>query len=279
MNKMEQFVVQEGTARIPYSTNAVFYNSVQVFNRDLSIMVVRSFIDLLKDESSRAKKKVEFHGADMIEALSATGLRSIRMWNEVNSLAEDAQSTRDLRSIVINDLDPAAVEAIERNLTSNGLGDLTLPWTTETSGSDRPLRVSCGDCNLVMSLGDRDHRRLKGKVVDDASPKQFHIVDLDPYGTASPHLSPAITALHNGGLLCVTSTDAAVLSGKWNDKSWALYGSAPPFNSSFHHEIAVRTLLHTISVEAGRQGRYIVPSLSTTYNQNSFPLSSDLFVR
>lgn len=253
-------VITEGTARVPIP-DQVFYNPVQVFNRDLSVLVVRTFIDTLKYESTQARRPKPFGGVDMIEGLSATGLRSIRMWNEVNALAEDPSDLRDLRSIVINDLDSKAVEEIEQNLESNGLGALTLPWNSSISES-RPLRVSCGDCNLVMTLGDAVHRQLMRKTVDSESPQRFHIVDLDPYGSASHFLAAGITSILDGGLLCVTSTDSSVLSGKWNDKSWALYSSAPPFNSSFHHEIAVRTLLHTISVEAGRQGRYIVPSLS-----------------
>lgn len=43
--------------------------------------------------------------------------------------------------------------------------------------------------------------------------KRFDVVDLDPYGTASLFLDGAVQAVADGGLLCVTCTDLAVLAG------------------------------------------------------------------
>lgn len=43
---------------------------------------------------------------------------------------------------------------------------------------------------------------------------QFDVIDLDPYGSASIFLDGAVQSVANGGLLCVTCTDMAVLSGK-----------------------------------------------------------------
>lgn len=39
------------------------------------------------------------------------------------------------------------------------------------------------------------------------------VVDLDPYGTAAPFIDSAIGCIADGGLLCVTCTDLAVLAG------------------------------------------------------------------
>lgn len=36
--------------------------------------------------------------------------------------------------------------------------------------------------------------------------EQFDVIDLDPYGSASPFLDPAVQAVADGGLLCVTCT-------------------------------------------------------------------------
>jgi tRNA G26 N,N-dimethylase Trm1 len=43
--------------------------------------------------------------------------------------------------------------------------------------------------------------------------KSFDVVDLDPYGSASFLLEPAMKSIKNGGLMCVTCTDMAVLAG------------------------------------------------------------------
>jgi tRNA (guanine26-N2/guanine27-N2)-dimethyltransferase len=42
---------------------------------------------------------------------------------------------------------------------------------------------------------------------------RFDAIDLDPYGTASPFIDGAVQAVQDGGLLCVTCTDAALLAG------------------------------------------------------------------
>ena len=43
---------------------------------------------------------------------------------------------------------------------------------------------------------------------------KFNVVDLDPYGTAIPFLEGALSCIANGGLLCVTFTDMAVLCAR-----------------------------------------------------------------
>ena len=44
---------------------------------------------------------------------------------------------------------------------------------------------------------------------------RYDVIDLDPYGTASPFLDAAVQAVEDGGLLCVTCTDMPVLSGNY----------------------------------------------------------------
>ena len=63
----------------------------------------------------------------------------------------------------------------------------------------------------------------------------FSIIDLDPYGSAVPFLDSAMHSIQDGGLLCVTCTDMAVLSGAHGDACWSKYGSMP-LNTSYCHE-------------------------------------------
>jgi hypothetical protein len=42
--------------------------------------------------------------------------------------------------------------------------------------------------------------------------EQYDVIDLDPYGSASPFLDPAVQAVADGGLLCVTCTGAPTTS-------------------------------------------------------------------
>lgn len=55
----------------------------------------------------------------------------------------------------------------------------------------------------------------------------YNVVDLDPYGTAIPFLESALSAIVNGGLLCVTFTDMAVLCARKPHVCFYKYGGAP----------------------------------------------------
>lgn len=41
----------------------------------------------------------------------------------------------------------------------------------------------------------------------------YDLVDIDPYGCCAGCLDAAVQAVKDGGLLCITSTDMAILSG------------------------------------------------------------------
>ena len=94
-------VITEGSAEIEVEKR-VFYNPVQEFNRDLSIAVLNEYAAPVDG------------GITILEALSATGLRTIRYAKEVNNV----------RKIVANDLAKSAVETIEKNVAKNNVGHL-----------------------------------------------------------------------------------------------------------------------------------------------------------
>ncbi|KAE8216119.1 hypothetical protein CF327_g677 [Tilletia walkeri] len=100
--------------------------------------------------------------------------------------------------------------------------------------------------------------------------KRFHVVDLDPYGSASSFIDGAVQAVADGGLLCVTCTDLAILAGNnYPEKCFSQYGGVN-VRSEFAHEAALRLVLHTIATSASRYSRYIKPLLS---------LSIDFYLR
>lgn len=80
---------------------AVFYNPVQEFNRDISILTIREFIKLVEEEKQAKNKK--FEGINIIEALSATGLRSVRYLKEIDHI----------KTLVANDIDPVATNLMQ----------------------------------------------------------------------------------------------------------------------------------------------------------------------
>ncbi|KZT09453.1 N2,N2-dimethylguanosine tRNA methyltransferase [Laetiporus sulphureus 93-53] len=206
--------------------------------------------------TSSQKQKEHPYKSVILEALSATGLRSIRYAKEIPLV----------RYVIANDYSPAAVEAMRRNVEINGLVDDT--GTIETGSSEtqkgqgrKPtppkVRVNEGDACALMY----NHRTERARV---------DVVDLDPYGTAAPFIDAAVQCVNDGGLLCVTCTDLSVLATlNYPEKCFSNYGGVP-VKAEYCHEAALRLVLHTISTSAARYGRYIQPLLS---------LSIDFYVR
>eukprot|EP00469_Lotharella_globosa_P005877 CAMPEP_0167792982 /NCGR_PEP_ID=MMETSP0111_2-20121227/12890_1 /TAXON_ID=91324 /ORGANISM="Lotharella globosa, Strain CCCM811" /LENGTH=555 /DNA_ID=CAMNT_0007686015 /DNA_START=27 /DNA_END=1694 /DNA_ORIENTATION=- len=251
----------EGKATILYDKgNKVFYNKVQEFNRDLSTAVINEFskmrrTEIREKETAKAKRRamreakekgieasavpeptVDVPGMRILEALSATGLRSIRYWKEIEEGLLD--------EIVVNDLDSKAVEAITRNIKHNGI-------------SLDKLKPNHGDAIDVLYA----NRSEKGR--------GFDVVDLDPYGSAAMFLDGAVQAVADGGLLCVTCTDKAVLCGKNAETCYGKYQSMS-IRAPYCHEFAVRIVLQAIEHSANRYKRHIIPLLS---------MSIDFYVR
>lgn len=227
----ENFVtVEEGQAKVIIeSTNNVFYNPVQQFNRDVSTAVLTLLANeklekLTPQESHpQAGKKYE-NGIRILEALSATGLRSIRYAKEVPGVKE----------VVANDISEKAVKSIRKNVVHNGVEELV---TTTQS-----------DAGMLMYQNKHPKDR-------------FDAIDLDPYGCPSQFLDSAVQAVADGGLLLVTSTDMAVLAGNTPETCYVKYG-AVSLRIRACHEMGLRILLQCIEAHANRYGRYIVPLLS-----------------
>ena len=226
-------IITEGKAKIFFPKN-VFYNPVQEFNRDMSIavtsQVIATMISSDKDEQKNAnevdgsKVNQKVKQIRILEALAATGLRSIRFALEIPHVTE----------IVANDFDEKAVEYIRRNAAENGVYHLIKP--------------SFADASMLMYQSRKFSDR-------------FQVIDLDPYGSPTPFLDAAIQSIADGGLLSVTCTDMAVLCGNSPEKCHSNYGSVA-LKSRFCHELALRILLRSIESHANRYSRYISPLLS-----------------
>lgn len=64
----------------------------------------------------------------------------------------------------------------------------------------------------------------------------FDVIDLDPYGSAIPFLESSLQVTGDGGLLCVTFTDMAVLCARQPHVCFYKYG-ALPLPKKYCHEV------------------------------------------
>lgn len=281
-------IIKEGEAEIlMHRNNQVFFNKTQVNNRDLSIAVLRTFIEKRKleheaflsrktkvgtkasketpeapaaeaamDSSAGSDKPNGVHGGNVaeassedaccdtpvqpintpevkvqrelkppkvLEALSASGLRALRYAREIEGIGQ----------VVALDNDKASVEACRRNIKFNG---------------------SVASAKVESNLAD-------ARVYMLTHPKEFDVVDLDPYGSPSVFLDSAVQSVVDGGMLMCTATDMAVLCGGNAEVCYSKYGSIP-LRAKYCHEMALRILLACIESHANRYKRYIVPILS-----------------
>jgi tRNA (guanine26-N2/guanine27-N2)-dimethyltransferase len=208
--------VKEGKAIVYFNKtkNEVFYNPIQEFNRDLSIAVLNTYSSVNGNRPLR-----------ILEALAASGIRSMRYALEIDNC----------REVVANDLDRKAVDLIEINRQLNQVS--------------HKVTASCDDATLLMGACSRHKSTL------------FDCIDLDPYGTPAAFLDSAIRGLRSGGLLLVTATDAGVLCGNGSDTCFTKYGTVSLRTPSCH-EMALRILLQSANSHAVRYSKYIVPVIS-----------------
>ena len=234
--------VTEGAANVSYGAK-VFYNPVQCFNRDLSITVLNQFVRerVGEERFKELKAGVKLEGGiKILEPLAATGLRSIRYALEVPGIEE----------VHSNDLSSEAVNLLKENVRKNNVEDL--------------IKITEDDAISIMF-----------NARPSAMIRRYDVIDIDPFGTPSPFLDSAVQAVADGGLLCVTATDAAILCGKHIETCHAIYGSMGLNAAPFCHEMGVRILLRAIEAHANRYGRSIEPLISLSIDFYMLVISSN----
>jgi tRNA (guanine26-N2/guanine27-N2)-dimethyltransferase len=205
----------------------VFYNPVQVQNRDLSVLMIAL-------HAERIGRPLQ-----VLDALAASGLRSIRYWKELTTTAAMVAATDDtsgksddpnhgtscIAHITVNDLDPAATELAAQNIVLNHV-------PAAANRSQAGIRVVTGDATALMyasrtSYGTRNKTMAFTNVPATATrgleEMQWDVIDLDPYGSAAPFLDAAIQAVRHGGLLNITCTDMVALGGAHPETCFGRY--------------------------------------------------------
>ncbi|CAM0905810.1 unnamed protein product [Alopecurus aequalis] len=246
-------IIREGRAEIFVDkSNSVFYNKAQVNNRDLSIAVLKWFILKRKEEhdiqlkgrhteippeqhanefdpaitgskDTALREESNPRAPKVLEALAASGLRAIRYALEVDGIGE----------VIAVDNNEVAIESCKKNIYHNGM---------------------LASSKVVPHLAD-------ARIYMLTHPKEFDVVDLDPYGSPAAFLDSAVQCVADGGILMCSATDMAVLAGGNAEVCFSKYGSYP-VRGKYCHEMALRILLACIESHAIRHKRYIVPVIS-----------------
>ncbi len=161
-----------------------------------------------------------------LDGLTASGLRARRWLNELSS----EKSKRISATIV--DLEEEA-----------------LRWA---GASHEKFPPSKGGGVLEPYMGD-----LRAAVLRSGR----HWVDIDPYGSPMPFIDSAMQSMARSGVMEVSATDTAALTGSSKTALMRRYG-ARVRTDSLAHDSGMRVMMATFSRVAARHDRSIVPLLS-----------------
>lgn len=262
----------------------VFYNPIQQFNRDLSVLAIKAYGEEIlerrkeqffakrnkvgkkrkRDEkdvgNEDAAKNPDEATTEKPQQTEGTGVDASVTYTPSFKILDalSASGLRALRygselpfvtSVTANDLSPSAAESIKANVVHNGLED--------------KVHVTNDDALALMYRGIADDLTNKDRMGNPSKSNKFDVIDLDPYGTAAPFLDAAVQSIRfDGGLLCITCTDSAVWAGhSYCEKTYALYGGIP-VKGVHSHEVGLRLILNAIATSAARYGLNIEPLLS-----------------
>ncbi len=147
-----------------------------------------------------------------------------------------------------------------RELTDSG--EVTIRGIDIDEGS---IRTACGGC--VANGVDVEFLReeLNGHLITN----RYSYIDVDPFGSPVPFIRNAISSLLNGGVMAVTATDTAALTGSIPKVARRRYDTTL-HRTDFQHELSCRALLGNLARTAATLERSVSPL---------FFYTSDHFVR
>ncbi len=135
-----------------------------------------------------------------------------------------------IAEVIFSDLNPTAIKLIKKNVKSNKVKNTTIE-----------------EEDAVITLS-----RRKGKI---------DFIDIDPFGTPIQFLDSAARAITLNGMLAITATDTAPLSGTYPRAAYRKYG-AKSMRCDMQHELGIRILIANIARDCARYDKGFTPVLS-----------------
>jgi tRNA (guanine26-N2/guanine27-N2)-dimethyltransferase len=148
------------------------------------------------------------------EPMTGCGIRGIRFAIEVDGIGY----------IVLNDINSNATLLAKLNVRQSSLSYRII--------------VKNKDANTLLSNYSSPENR-------------FNVVDIDPFGSPSPYIDPAVRSLCDGGIIALTATDMAPLCGVHPKACFRKY-LGKPLRTEYCHELAVRLLINCLVLSIAR---------------------------
>lgn len=273
----------------------VFYNPIQQFNRDLSVLAIGTYgeetLEKRRQQPSRSKnkgKKRKRGQDDQQEDPKKAEAAAVELESQgpehrdpenkdpesKDPESKDPGARKNIPFTILDALSASGLRALRyahelpfvTSVTSNDLSPSaaeSIKANVEQNGLQDKIKVNNDDALALMYRSIADSLSKKATTRRPVPPDGWDVIDLDPYGTAAPFLDAAVQAVRDdGGLLAVTCTDSAIWAGhSYGEKTFSQYGGTP-LKGTHSHEVGLRLILNTIATSAGRYGLDIEPLLS-----------------
>lgn len=275
----------------------VFYNPIQQFNRDLSVLAIKTYGEEVvarreeqfksrqaKQGRKRKRDDADNKGGDearkngqrsqetVPEAAPDTAPEAAPEGQASASAAEgnefkstfrilDALSASGLRALRYAHEIPFVTSVTANDLSASATESIRA--NVAHNGLEDKIQATNDDALALMYRAIAEDLSKKDKYGNPGRTHKYDVIDLDPYGSAAPFFDAAVqTVRDDGGLLCITCTDSALWAGHcYSEKTFALYGGIP-VHGAHTHEVGLRLILNAVATSASRYGLYIEPLLS-----------------
>lgn len=155
--------------------------------------------------------------------LAGSGIRGIRFLKELKK--------NKIKSINFNDYSTKAVGSIKNNLKLSKI-------------NNKKMTVFNGDANLFL-----------------LNSSGFDYIDIDPFGSSNSYLEAAIKRISRNGILAVTNTDTAALTGTYPKVCVRKYWSKSK-RDHMMHETGLRILIRKIQLIGMQYEKALFPIFS-----------------
>ncbi len=216
-------LVNEGRTKLEVPRLERFQTRAGDYAPSLTPVFYNPHMELCRDISVSVVQVLagELGNIRVCDPLAGVGARGLRYAKEVEGVAK----------VIINDRSREASELAKQNVELNGLASL--------------VEVRNEDANVLLWEN-------RGR---------FNFVDLDPFGSPAPFVDAACAALARKGMLAITATDTAPLSGTHTKACLRRYG-ARPLKTEYCHELGIRILIGFVQRVGGKHELALAPVLA-----------------
>lgn len=176
---------------------------------------------------------VENELMNITSPLAGSGIRELRFLKELKP--------GKVQNIFVNDLKENFPKVIAENLKLNGL-------------KKNKLIIHNEDANLFL-LNQVKHCR-EGEFCG-----YFDYIDIDPFGSPNPFLAAAVARITRGGIIAVTATDTAALTGTYPKVTKRKYW-AKAVRNYMMHEMGLRILIRKVQLQGVQFDKALIPILA-----------------